>query len=246
MLLRAMASDNPRKALDFLQTSHFEGSLATAESVIFSSWLKKDLNGALDYLASNAALRADSKGTYYPELLQALSQSTPKELDRLLARLPDDDFKFQLLTQYANQFVSRGHYAQAVSVLNDLPDSKQRDQSLLSLGRTWGAHNPRALADWLNLQPSSIDRDLVTVGFAGHLAQTDQQAALQWANSIPDAYLQTIALKQIAFSWMSKDREAGTAWLQSSSLAASDQEDVLRHIREGNHFFPIIDLPNRR
>ncbi len=245
-LLRAMAKDDPRKALEFLHASAFPGERSSAEASIFSVWLEKDLNAALDYLASNPALREREKSSYHWQIINALNTSTPAEQKKLLNRLPDDDFKFRLLTGLATNLTSRGQYAKAVAMLNDLPDSIHRDSALHNLGGSWSADKPSAVASWLNQQPASTDRDLVVSGMVGTLVPTDPQAAVQWAASITDQQIQTFAFKQIAHSWLHLDAQAARSWLQSTNLPASEKETILRDFNDGK--YPSFDfrLTNRR
>ncbi len=246
-LLRSITADDPRKAMEFLNASNFAGNRTAAEGTIFAALLEKNLPAALDYLASNPGLRNFETGTFHWQIISALSNSTSKERAQLLARLPDDEFKFQLMAGYANGIASKGHYPEAVALLNNLPDSKSRDSALHSLGSQWGGSNPVSIANWLNLQPDSTDRDLVVTGFAGNLARNDHaQDAIQWSSAIKDPHLRTIAFKEIAYWWMKKDPAAANTWLQSSTIPASDKEEVLRLIRENGYPSFKINVTDRR
>ena len=153
---------------------------------------------------------------------------TQQEKVSLVEKLPDGEPKQAILRTLADSQIRRGQYNQAMELLNNLPDSSERDGSVQRLGQQWAEHDSKAAAEWLKLQPDSSDRDLAVAGFANVLARTDPQAALQWADTIPDAGVKTGSLKNIALRWLTADSAAAEAWLTGTdALSDSDKKDVL-------------------
>lgn len=245
-LFEAMTEEDPRQALVFFEQTDLAGS-GTRDRIlqsIFNSWLQKDPAAAFDYFADSANAKMLEQFKY--NLAVPMNDLTPAEQADLLARLPAGDIKNDIIRQMADQQVHRGRYAEAVTALNDLPDSSGRDSSLQRLGSTWAKDNPQAAADWLKQQPDSTDRDLVIAGYAQEVAQTNPQAAIQWANAIPDKNIQATVFKNIAVLWLRFNPQAATAWLQTLDLSQQEKDSVLRLAEQSGNGSFSINVKERR
>jgi hypothetical protein len=114
-----------------------------------------------------------------------------------------------------------------MSLLNNLPDSSDRDRSVQQLGATWAQSDLKVAAEWLNLQPDSSDRDLAVAGFASVLARTDPQDALKWAETIPEKGVRAATLKNIALRWLAANPASAEVWLTGvNGLSESEKQDL--------------------
>ncbi len=226
-LTRAMANENPRRALEFLFQHGTEHSMHSELSGIIMSWAQKDPAAAFDYMVANTETLSNMSWVY-SSVLRDLTQS---EQVNLVARIPEGKVKNQVIDQLARQHIEGARYAQAVVALNVLPDSSERDSTLQRLGETWGKDNPQAAAAWLKHQPDSTDRDMVVAGYAAALAATSPMVAIQWAQSIPDEKVQVTTFKNIAMRWMRTNPQEAQAWLQSLNLPQGEKDGILRGVQ---------------
>ena len=65
---------------------------------------------------------------------------------------------------------------------------------------------------------------------AGKVAKSDPERGLAWALSIPDERYQTDALKQVATTWASTDKEAAIAAVNAAALDDARKSEILRAI----------------
>ena len=224
--IRGWSNKDPKAAMAEAQKLQDSGTRASAIQSAWYNWLRKDATAAMAYLGES----------YDEKLMENLSWNfayntggfTQQEKVSLVEKLPDGEPKQAILRTLADSQIRRGQYNQAMELLNNLPDSSERDGSVQRLGQQWAEHDSKAAAEWLKLQPDSSDRDLAVAGFANVLARTDPQAALQWADTIPDAGVKTGSLKNIALRWLTADSAAAEAWLTGTdALSDSDKKDVL-------------------
>jgi hypothetical protein len=191
-----------------------------------SVWFLTDPFAAAAYAAQHEdpSLIPSTSGQAFAE------KATPDEVHRLLALLPPgketDDFTRNL----AKTMTRLGLYPRAVELLNRTADSLHRDTQLNSLGRTWSKENLQTLSPWLRLQPTSLDRDLVTLGMVSQLARDNPRSALPWLSFITDPSARLAAAKNLAHHWLTLDPETGHAWLtKSSGLSPVHQAKVIEN-----------------
>jgi hypothetical protein len=116
-----------------------------------------------------------------------------------------------------------------VAILNDLPDSRDRDHQLEQIGTNWGGINPEKAAARLKLQPPSADKDIAVAGFSRSLSKDRPQAAIEWARNIVDAELRKAALKTVLVQWKAQDEPAAAAWINSwREFSASEREMLIK------------------
>jgi len=220
-LTQSGAMTNPKAMLDVLSQIGSPEVKREARRNLLYNWMSKDPAGALDYLLSQSADQMDQDLSW--GISNGLQNLTPQERDTLLARLPEGKSKNQILGNMASNSIYNGRYAQAVSALNSMPDSPDRDNYLHNLGQQWGKKDPQSAASWINAQQDSSDRDMVVAGYATAVAGRDPQAALQWAASIPDKSVQATAYKNIVGRWYDVDAKAAQAWLNTTPLFTPEE-----------------------
>jgi Tetratricopeptide repeat len=172
-----------------------------------------------------------------------------REKASLLEKLPEGKPKQDILRSLAQVQIRRGQYNQAMELLNDMPDSTDRDHTVQQLGSQWAEFDPKAAEKWLKLQPDSSDRDLAVAGFATVLARTDPQAAVKWADTIPDEAVRSGLLKDIAFLWLKADPANAEAWLTGVSELSDSDKDALRKTAQtegGDRASTSVNVSDRR
>jgi hypothetical protein len=72
------------------------------------------------------------------------------------------------------------------------------------------------------------------------------QAAIQWAQAIPDPQIQTSVFKNIAIRWMYSNPQAALPWLESLNLPQAQKDAIIRDATSGDDTFFNISVQNRR
>ena len=144
-----------------------------------------------------------------------------------MAQIPEGKIKEDIFRTVTDSQIRKGQFNQALEMLNAMPDSSDRDRSVVKLGQEWAASDLDAAAKWLKLQPDSSDRDLAVAGYAGTLARSDPAGALEWANSIPDQKVREGAMKNIAVRWLKADAAKAEAWMGGvTEFSESDKKFI--------------------
>jgi hypothetical protein len=223
--LRGWSNKDPLAAMTQAQTIQDQSARSSAMQSVWSNWLRKDPSAAMTFLGSSndEKLMAEIEFNFAYNT-QGLTQ---QEKIALVEKLPDGKGKQQMTRRLADSHIEKGQYNQAMSLLNNLPDSSDRDRSVQQLGATWAQSDLKVAAEWLNLQPDSSDRDLAVAGFASVLARTDPQDALKWAETIPDKGVRAATLKNIALRWLAANPASAEMWLTGvNGLSESEKQDL--------------------
>ncbi len=233
-LLENMAQNDPTRALAALDEFGLSADQRRqALSNIFYQWVTQDPAAAFDYFINTPDAKTQEQLKY--ALSSSMRYLTSDEQSSLLARLPEGNLKHEVISNMASNHVSNGRYAEAVTALNTLPDSTNRDSALQRLGSSWARDNPQAVAAWLSHQPDSTDRDLVIAGFAQEVVHSDPQAAVRWANAIPDKTIQEATFKNIAVRWLQFNSRAASSWLRTLNLSQNDVDQIVKYAGEGSN-----------
>lgn len=220
------ASTDPQAAMTMASEIADKSARSSAMQSVFNRWLQKDPAAAMSFLGS----ANDEKLMEYLSWNFAYNTDgiTAQEKMSLMEKLPDGKPKQEMFRSLASSQISSGHYNQAMELLNNMPDSSQRDSTVQQLGKQWAEADPKSAANWLKALPDSSDRDLAVAGFADALARTDPRAALQWADGIPDEGVKSGARKNIALRWLMADPVGGEAWLSSASGLSDIDKKMVR------------------
>lgn len=92
----------------------------------------------------------------------------------------------------------------------------------------WAQDDPTAASEFLLSMNRSSERDQAINGFTSRIQREEPASAIAWAQEIGDPQLQQETLTSAARSWYySRDREAATAWLETSGLPAEAVEKII-------------------
>ncbi len=245
-------SQDPRAAMEAAQALKDPGLRADAVKSGWASWFQANPDEAMRYLAGGSAddlAHGAGQGMDIGWIFtNGASAMTAEEASALLKQLPEGKVRDDIVSSIASHNVWNGQFTQALTLLNNLPDSQSRDSTLQELGSQWGDVNPDAAAAWLRQQPDSSDRDVAVSGFVAALARTDPRGALQWSDTINDDGVKSAALKNILIQWLVSDPAAAGAWMNASTaLSDSDKQDLRESAIPGrNRMTYTAKVTNRR
>jgi hypothetical protein len=221
-LVQALALSDPGAAFAWVDKIQGHGTKLASQTAVMGAWFKTDPDAAINYLVASKNPQLES-GLATP-LSQAMTEMTAQEQARVLEKLPAGKMKTEVLSAVVRSASRAGRYQDAVRLLNDVPDSMDRDCDLQDLAYKWSSSDRKTVQDWLKQLPDSTDRDLLTAGYAAALAITDAQAALQVLPSIPDENVRRTAARNVYARWYAKEPAAAEAWLNASYPNARDRD----------------------
>lgn len=246
-VLRGWSNKDPAAAMTQAQAIEDPGSRSSTTQSVWFNWLERDPNAAMAYLGSgNDEKLMESVGSNFAYNTEGFAM---REKASLLEQLPEGKPKQDIVRSLAQAQIRSGKYNQAMELLNDMPDSTDRDHTVQQLGSQWAEFDPKAAAEWLKLQPDSSDRDLAVAGFATVLARTHPQSAVKWADTIPDEAVRSGLLKDIAFLWLKADSAGAEAWLTGVSELSDSDKDALRKTAQtggGDRASTSVNVSDRR
>ena len=210
------------------ETASKLGSAGAAKDLtgkLLSQWMDQDPGSAMAYFAGLPQADANS---WAHSIGYSMGGMSPGDQRQLLQQLPDGEAKSTILSTVIRSDSQAGRYADAIGLLHTLPDGEPRDNSLHGVAIEWAAKDPAAIWKWIQQQPDSSDRDLVTAAYAANLACTDPQTALKIVMDIPDKSLQKGALRNVYSGWVRADPSAANAWLDSQTIFLDVEKKMYR------------------
>lgn len=211
----AWAKSDPKAALAYVETIPDGDVRISSFKKAWADWFRNDPLRATEHLA---AIKDDKllQGVRF-EFSYSSEGLSPQERGELLGRIPDGEFKSDVLRTMTDSHIRKGNYNEAISILNGMPDSAGRDRSMHRLSEEWAKNDPAAVAAWLKKMPDTTDRDLAVAGYSATLARSDPASAIEWAQSIPDAKVRSGALRNIATNWVRVDAAKAEAWINGNA-----------------------------
>lgn len=118
----------------------------------------------------------------------------------------------------------------AAEWVRQLPaDDFQRIQ-LQRVTQVWAREDPVGAANWLLSQfPPSAQLDPAVYGLVTTVMRSNPEGAMSWASTITNPDQRASAVQMVARSWMRRDPERATAFVNSTPLLADDaRQRILR------------------
>lgn len=242
----AWAKSDPVGAMAYVQSISDTATRQNAFKNAWRDWFKDSPVSAVDFLMSlqddgmREAVRFEF--SYYSENL------TPRERASLLGKLPDGNFKDEIMRTMTDNQIRKGQFNEALEMLNAMPDSRNRDRSVVKLGQEWARADLKAAEKWLNMQPDSTDRDLATAGYAAELARRNPQQAVRLAEGIPDSKVREGALVAVATAWLRADAVSARNWMATQPYFTENRIKSMEQMSKLNldYVTPTISVGNRR
>ncbi len=245
---QALMAIDPKQAWEVAAKVASASAAKDLTGKLLNTWMDQDPVSAIKYLAGLPEAEAKA---YASSVGFVVGQMAPAEQRQLLSSLPEGGAKASLRSTLVRSNSQAGRYTDAISLLNEMPDGQQRDQSLHSLAGEWAAKDPAATLKWIRQQPDSSDRDLALAAYSANLARNDPRAAVQMTGDIPDKVVQKGALKNIYYTWLRADAGAANAWLDTVPTFTAAEKKMARQIgpsmgRIGSLFLPAPSVGKGR
>jgi hypothetical protein len=233
---KALIATDPQKAFSLAEKQ----SNASLKSRLFNDWIAVDPKAAIQYLSKRPTAEIDSlvgSSNY------SLSKLSGKEQQQFLAALPEGKAKNEALQDLVRSQGRTGRYPEAIQLLNEMPNSKERDRSLHSLAADWSKKDPATVERWIQQQGDSSDRDFIMAAHAAQTAKRDPTAALSMAAKIPDPSVRKGAEKNIYQAWAQKDRDSANRWLNANSAYTPSERSIMQKMFDSTaRFLSVRDF----
>jgi hypothetical protein len=220
----AIAADDPRASLEMISQIAAGDVRQNAQRKIITEWLNVDPQGAANYLKG---LDESTAAKYDYFLGLKLNDLTPAQQQQFISTLGETPLKDGIIRGMVRSATSNGQFTRAVNAINLMQEGEQRDGSIYDVAVSWSKSDPKALTDWLKLQPDSSERDMIVAGHAASQTARDPQASLQLVASIPDKKVQKAAYDNVLARWMSVDAPAATAWMDQANIFSKLERDMI-------------------
>lgn len=218
------AASDPPAALAWAQQHEPASSLTAGNATIgaVAGWWQKDPGAAEAYVASRVGTQS---GRQLASILaNQISDSDPQRAIDWASQLPDVGARRQADSAIAYQLARNDPEGAAVWAAS-LPDDVRSNVFNSAIGM-WAQQNPTAAGEWAASLNGPI-RDEAIGGYSAVIAYKDPVTALNWAASISDPGARESRTDGIVRSWMQRDPQQATAWLQSSPLSPDEKQRLL-------------------
>jgi hypothetical protein len=176
-------------------------------------WWEKDPSAAKDYVAGRATTPDGREEVF--ALASRMFNSDQQQAKDWVAGLSDVKARQMGSSTIANQIGMsdpKGAAEWAASLPNDV-----RASALSSAMYDWASADQTAAAQWLEGTTGGV-RDDGLLSYSLVISNKDPVSGLNSANSIADPTKRDKAVESIVKSWMGRDPNSATAWIQSSPL----------------------------
>lgn len=194
------------------------------EKSLLGEWMGRDPKGVMAHLATLPDAKASEMvvALYYTMGKQPLS-----EQQQLLNSLPEGVAKNKLAANLVNASQRSGRYTDAVSLLNTMADSKDRDQSLHNVVMDWAKKDPDVVSSWVDQLTDSTDRDIILAASAAASAGTNTNVSLRQVSQITDANVRKGAMRNVFRVWSQSNVTDATRWLNGLTDFSATEKGVM-------------------
>ncbi|WP_035602296.1 hypothetical protein [Haloferula sp. BvORR071] len=215
-----MAAKNPTDAAAVAASLDAEDQ-PRAYGEIASKW------GATDFASAEAwinTLPAESRDRAMAAALVSYANTDPAGAAAKWATMPAGERRDQALGDIAGPWARTDAPAAAKFVAGQ--DSENIGNAIRPVIASWAAADGPAALAFIQSQPQGELRDEATSTYIWR-SQSDPQASIQLAESISDENTRNRSLGMSVFRWMQQDREAATAYVQSSTSLSEEAKTRL-------------------
>jgi hypothetical protein len=206
--LKALATQNPQDALQWLKDNPGAGSNANQQARVnaaLSGYAASDPTGAFNFVSS-------------------MTDGTPAT----------DRAKNQALQALVSGVADSGNFSGALAMFGQMPDGPQKNQALQALGQSWTQSNPVDASNWINTLTDPGMKNQLSNQLLASWSGSDPAAAAAWATSMdatasagggqncPGNNANSIA--GVISTWAGYDLNAAGLYL--NTMAASSEKDA--------------------
>jgi len=219
-----MAAKDPAKAAAIAATLTGEDQVS-AYSITASKWASTDFASAEAWIKG---LPVESRDAAMGAALQSLAITDPAGAAAKFASMPAGEERDNALPGIAEQWARKDPAATATWVAQQQTDDI--DDAIRPVIMTWANQDSAAALAFIQQQPQGELRDEATSTYLWSNRSGDPQSSIQLAESISDDGARNRSIGMTVMRWMEEDRDAATAYVQSST---SMDEDTKTRLIEG-------------
>lgn len=216
-----MASKDPNKAVAVAAT--LSGDEQTrAYSEIAEKWGLKDFAAAEAWINS---LPAEARDRAMASALESFATHDPEGAAAKVALMPAGEDRDNAIEDVAEPWARKDPAAAAAWVAKQ--ETEDVDDAIRGVMSTWANVDPVAAQTWIGTLPQGELRDEATATYIWSNRTADPQDSLKLAESISDEGTRNRTVGMSVMRWMQEDREAATAYVQSSSMDEGLKERLI-------------------
>ncbi len=218
------AAQQPALAAQYLGDLQDASGRAAAISAIAAGMAKTDPGAALDWLDQTATGAAYDNSV--KSILASSARSDPAAAAMLLNKITDPGDRQAVIASLAGTWGKANPQA-ALAWAQTLPDADatSRSAALSSIVASWSKSDPAAALAFVQNSPDPTAYLAAAPTLAQVMAQTDPQAALAWANSLPAGAAKDQALSNVLVH-LAQGGNFTDAWNTASGLPAGPGRDL--------------------
>ncbi|YCM45312.1 hypothetical protein V2O64_04665 [Verrucomicrobiaceae bacterium 227] len=226
--LSQIATTDPLRASQL--TAGLEGkALEEANISIAREWAGKDWSATEAWING---LPQDQKSDAMGAAIRSLASEDAKLAGSKALQMPEGEARDEAVGSVA-QAMGREDPEAAVSwVMTNGSESAQRE-SMRDVMGNWASQDPTAARAWVSGQPEGEVRDAAASSYVmnDHSGNGSDQIAI--AESISDERTRGWSVGVAAVRWMGQDKEAATAYIQSTEAISEDAKGRILERAEG-------------
>jgi hypothetical protein len=216
-----MASKDPNKAVAVAAT--LSGDEQTrAYSEIAEKWGLKDFAAAEAWINT---LPAEARDRAMASALESFATHDPEGAAAKVALMPAGEDRDNAIEDVAQPWARKDPAAAAAWVAKQ--ETEDIDDAIRGVMSTWANVDPVAAQTWIGTLPQGELRDEATATYIWSNRTADPQDSLKLAESISDEGTRNRTVGMSVMRWMQEDREAATAYVQSSSMDDNLKERLI-------------------
>ncbi len=228
-IIAQIAASDPVKASEMLTGLGDDQSGRAYESVA-SQWATKDWAATENWVNS---LPAGQRGDAMSAAVRSLATKNPTLAAGKALAIPEGEARDEAIESVAES-MARDNPVEAVEWVMTNGSEEAQSEAIGDVVSSWVGKDRDAAREWVSSQPEGEVRDSAVSSYVmnDHTGSASEQVGL--AESINDDHIRERTVGAAALRWMAQDREAATAYLESSE-AISDwtRERVIRRADGG-------------
>lgn len=228
-LINGLAQSDPQAALAVIATMD-ENERGRLVGVVAQRELKQGVESAARWATSiqdpemRKAAMASVAGEY--------ARQDPAQAAAWLTSAGDGTVDPGAVGSVARAWVEKDP-EKALQWINTLPAGQAQNEAYEDAFRSWARIDPTASSTYLNSMPAGPSKDAAITSLVRGIVGEDPSAAVQWASTISDEKARMETLVRAAQEWNRQDSASAQAWIASSGLPATVQQQILTQAGRG-------------
>ena len=219
-LSRMLAEKDPQEAITYAETLKPDERHTYYETA-FSSWLKKDKAGAMQWIGSQPedvqkdavrGARGEFDDMSYDETAKMAGGVSTAAAGELWANALNEK--------------ARKNPQEALTYLPNV-DEDRRPFSYSGIATEWTKKDPIAASEWIDGLEAGKEKDYAIQGMVQELHSKDPSSSTIWASSVEDESMRERLVQENAKLWLKRDRPAAEDWINNAPTLSDALKDKL-------------------